>query len=381
MISLGKRAQGLRLERVRSSPLWAGEGFRNLHPIAPGLQDPSAPRPTLAEFLGRGERRVPRGPLPSVDPRAAWARAPSSGLRATWLGHSTVLIEIDGLRVLTDPVWGPRASPTRLAGPKRFQPVPVRLSALPSVDLVVVSHDHYDHLDYPTIRVLARRGVPFVTSLGVGAHLQAWGVAPERITELDWWESHRLPGSGLVVTAAPSQHFSGRALKDRNATLWSSFVIRSPRHAVFFSGDTGLTTQYAEIRDRLGPFDLVMLEVGAFHPSWGHIHLGPENALKAHALLGGGAFLPVHWGTFSLALHAWDEPAETLLALGAQGGAQLVMPRLGEAVEPAHAPAATPWWRGVDADVPRSAAARPEREPQPEAQPVTLPAEMRWPLD
>lgn len=378
MNSLGKRAEGLRLERIKSSLLWAGEAFRNIHPIARGLQDASAPRPTLTEFLCGGNRRVPRGPLPAIDPRDAWGRKPETGLRATWLGHSTVLIEIDGWRVLTDPVWGPRASPTRLAGPKRFQPVPVRLSALPPIDLVVISHDHYDHLDYPTIRALAKSGVPFVTSLGVGAHLEAWGVAPHRITELDWWETHRLPNSDLTVTAAPSQHFSGRALKDRNATLWSSLVIRGTRHAVFFSGDTGLTSQYTEIRDRLGPFDLVMLEVGAFHPSWGHIHLGPENALKAHTLLGGGAFLPVHWGTFSLALHAWDEPAETLYTLGAQHGARLVMPRLGEAVEPAHAPPMTPWWRGVD-EV-RRARGRVERPPA-EPTPATLPANMPWPPD
>jgi L-ascorbate metabolism protein UlaG (beta-lactamase superfamily) len=294
-------------------------------------------------------------------------------LRATWLGHSTVLIEIDGLRVLTDPVWGPRASPSRFAGPKRFQPVPVRLRAMPPLDLAVVSHDHYDHLDYPTIRELAKRDVPFVTSLGVGAHLEAWGVRPERIVELDWWESHTLPNTGLTVTAAPSQHFSGRSLHDRNATLWSSIVIRSQRHAVFFSGDTGLTTEYRTIRERLGPFDLVMLEVGAFHPAWGDIHLGPENALKALALLGGGPFLPIHWGTFSLAMHAWDQPAEVLLELGPKAGARLVMPRLGEPVEPAHAEAVQPWWRVVD-----TAARKPEPD-TPAA--TTLPKAMPWPID
>ena len=146
---------------------------------------------------------------------------------------------------------------------------------------MVISHDHYDHLDYPTIVELAKLDVPFVTSLGVGAHLEAWGIPATRITELDWWESYTLSDADLTVTAAPSQHFSGRGLKDRNATLWSSLVIRSRKHAVFFSGDTGLTTQYELIRERLGPFDLVMLEVGAFHPSWGHIHLGPAHALDA----------------------------------------------------------------------------------------------------
>jgi L-ascorbate metabolism protein UlaG (beta-lactamase superfamily) len=213
--------------------------------------------------------------------------------------------------------------------------------------------------------------VPFVTSLGVGAHLEAFGVNPARIVELDWWQSHSLPRSGLTITAAPSQHFSGRGLKDRNATLWSSMVIRSDKHAVFFSGDTGLTSEYATIRERLGPFDLVMLEVGAFHPSWGDIHLGPANALEAYKLLGGGAFLPIHWGTFSLALHAWDEPAETLLALGDKQGARLVMPRLGETIEPAHAAdRVTPWWRGVDSG-------KPAVEPTP----MTLPKSMPWPVD
>ena len=378
MNSFGRKPDGLRLERIRASLLWAGEAFRNIHPVLPGLRDPAAPRPTLAEFLCSGGRRVPRGPLPALNPSDAWRRRPDTGLRATWLGHSTVLIEIDGLRVLTDPVWGPRASPSRIAGPKRFQPVPVALRALPPLDLVLVSHDHYDHLDYATIRELAKQDVPFITSLGVGAHLEAWGVPPQRITELDWWESHTVHNrdgkAELTVTAAPSQHFSGRGLRDRNATLWSSLALRTARHSVFFSGDTGLTTEYSTIRERLGPFDLVMLEVGAFHPSWGDIHLGPENALEALRLLGGGVFLPVHWGIFSLAMHAWDEPAESLLSLGTQSDARLMMPRLGEAVEPAHAEIVTPWWRAADAQGAGDA-------PAAEAPVMRLPKAMPFPLD
>ena len=389
MKSFGKRAQGERLERMRASPLWASEGFRNQHPVLPGLRDTSALRPSIGDFLSNSGRRTPTAPLPTLDPRPGWHRAPASGLRATWLGHSTVLLEIDGARVLTDPVWGTRASPFRLLGPKRFQPMPLRLREVPEVDVVVVSHDHYDHLDYPTISALARHSdVPFVTSLGVGAHLQSWGVAPERITELDWWQTHRVPGTGLEVTAAPSQHFSGRGLKDRNATLWSSMVVRGERHAVFFSGDTGLTTEYALIRERLGPFDLVMLEVGAFHPAWGDIHLGPANALKAHALLGGGAFLPVHWATFSLAMHDWDEPAETLLSLADPNTAPLLMPRLGEPVEPANLAPVKSWWR--DAELP-AAAPRSQSAPSPAARPegaATAAAgqgprqkDLPWPLD
>jgi len=374
MKSLGQRPGGLRLERIRASRLWSGDAFRNIHPLLPGLRNASGPRPSLSDVLCPSGRRIPSGPLPSVNPLDAWRRPSSTGLRATWLGHSTVLIEIDGLRVLTDPVWGARASPSRLAGPKRFQPVPVPLRSLPPLDLVLVSHDHYDHLDYPTIRELARQSVPFVTSLGVGAHLEAWGVPPERIVELDWWESYTLPHADLAIHAAPSQHFSGRGLKDRNATLWSSLVIESARHRVFFSGDTGLTTEYAAIRERFGRFDLVMLEVGAFHPAWGDIHLGPEHALEALALLGGGAFLPVHWGTFSLAMHDWDEPAETLLVRGPKQGAQLVMPRLGEPVEPAHGLDLKPWWRAAGT-------LKSKRPPVEPAEVTTVPKSMPWPLD
>ena len=373
MRSLGSKPDGLRLERMRASKLWHGGAFRNVHPILPRLLDSPVPMPTVREFLFGGERRVPKGPLPVVDPRHAWVKKPRTGLRTTWLGHSTVLIEIDGVRVLTDPVWGARASPWQWAGPKRFQPVPVPIKALPHLDAVVISHDHYDHLDYTTIRALARRDVPFVTSLGVGAHLEAWGVPAARITELDWWETYTHPKVDLTVTAAPSQHFSGRGLRTRNSTLWSSLVIRSRRHSVFFSGDTGLTTEYAAIRDRLGPFDLVMLEVGAFHPAWGHIHLGPANALEAWALLGRSAFMPVHWGTFSLAMHAWDEPAESLYSLAPKLGVPLVMPRLGEAVEPSLAERLEPWWRSV------------ERRRSPTAPPGTperaVPRSLPWPMD
>jgi L-ascorbate metabolism protein UlaG (beta-lactamase superfamily) len=207
--------------------------------------------------------------------------------------------------------------------------------------------EHDDHFCRPTIEALAKLRVPFVTALGVGARLEALGVAPELITELDWWEQATVGPVGF--TATPAQHFSGRGMADRNQTLWASWVIRTDKRSVFFSGDTGLTPEFEEIGRRHGPFELVMLEVGAFHSSWGGIHLGPENALKAHAMLGSGALLPVHWGTFNLALHAWDEPAETLLRLASEQGVRLLTPRLGAAVESAHLEQPTPWWREVSA--------------------------------
>ncbi len=345
-----------RAEKILASPQFKDGRFHNTAPVGPGLKNANM-LSTAAKFFFGGERRVPSAPLPAESPLDRWRKAAASGLRATWLGHSTVLLEVDGLRVLTDPVWGLRASPSSHLGPKRFQPVPVAIAELPPLDAVIVSHDHYDHLCKESIAALAERDVPFITSLGVGARLESFGVRPDKIVELDWWESAQL--GALTITAAPSQHFSGRGVGDRNSTLWSSFVARGPRHAVFFSGDTGLTDEYTFIRDRLGPFDLVLLEVGAFHPSWGDIHLGPDNALKALELLGGGVFLPVHWGTFNLGLHAWDEPAETLLAHGKN--VPLAMPKLGVPFEPTRIDQVDPWWRAISMTEKRGA-----HEPPPD---------------
>jgi L-ascorbate metabolism protein UlaG (beta-lactamase superfamily) len=362
--SFAQRAKALRQERMQASPRFHNGRFRNIHPILPELRRRGS-MPGIMEFLrGRAARR-PVAPLPTLDPRAALRRAPDSGLRVTWLGHSTMLIEIDGARFLTDPVWGRRLSPSPILAPTRFQPVPLAIEALPPLDAVLISHDHFDHLDHPSIVHLTKLDVPFVTSIGVGRYLSRWGVPEERIHELDWWEE--LTIAGVSITATPSQHFSGRGT-GHNATQWASLSVRGPRSSFFFSGDTGLTTQFKEVREKLGPFDLVMLEVGAYHPAWGDIHLGPVNALTALDWLGGGCFLPVHWGTFDLALHAWDDPAEQLYALAPKRGVQMVMPRLGEAFEPAHAQALAPkpWWREV----------KQEKVPQAQPEPIeTVPDE------
>jgi L-ascorbate metabolism protein UlaG (beta-lactamase superfamily) len=342
---------GLRLERVLASQQYRHGTFHNTSGAVPDLQGNRLS--VLGEFvLGRG--RGPSAPLPVESPLASWSTPISSGLRVTWLGHSTLLLELDGRRVLTDPVFGERASPVSFAGAKRFHPVPARISELPKLDAVVLSHDHYDHLCASSMRELARLNVPVVTSLGVGARLEELGVAASNIVELDWWEQHQLPG--LSITATPSQHFSGRTLTDRNETLWSSWVVRSERQQLFFSGDTGLTEEFATVHQRFGRFDLVMLEIGAWHPAWGNIHLGPANALRAFEMLGGGSLLPVHWGTFDLGLHPWAEPAETLVRLAQPSGARVLTPLLGRPFEPAHADGLTPWWRGVEPQ--RSAAVR-----------------------
>ena len=335
-----RKPMGERLARMQASPQFRqGRFFNTYNPETPN----QGPMPTLMQFMMGGEGRKPKGRLPVLDPRHNWTKAPASGLRVTWLGHSSTLVEIDGHRILTDPVWGSRVSPIPGIGPKRFQPPPVKLADLPKLDAVLLSHDHYDHLDYPSVRALAKMGARFVTSLGVGLHLEAWGIPPEHIVELDWWEKTKV--GGLEITAAPAHHFSGRALHDRNATLWSSFVLCGDRHAVYFSGDQGLSSAFLDVGARLGPFDLAMIEVGAFHPAWGTVHLGPDNALTAWKYLGSGKLLPIHWGMFSLAMHPWEEPAEVLLSKASDG---LMMPKLGESIEPAQAGPAQAWWRNIE---------------------------------
>ncbi len=335
---------GARRERVRGSHQYRDGLFHNPTGIKPELQGGKA-LPLLGEYFFGGAERTPRSPLPVLRPHEGWLAAPATGLRTTWLGHSTVLLEVDGYRVLTDPVLGERVSPVSFAGPRRFHPVPARFEELPPVDVVLLSHDHYDHLCRKTMMKIAAANIPVVTALGVGMRLEQMGVRPENIHELDWGEHADF--RGLRFYATPAQHFSGRSATDRNRTLWASWVIQTDKHKVFFSGDTGLSPQFAETGANHGPFDLVMLEIGAFHPSWAGIHLGPENALKVLKMLGGGTLFPVHWGTFNLALHAWNEPPETLLQLAAVEAARVITPRLGAVVEPSHLPGADPWWRDV----------------------------------
>ena len=340
-----------RHERMLAAPNFVNGRFVNPSGKKPGLKGSSFN--VMREYMTSKVVRTPPGALPMVDPIVAWRDRSHTGLRTTWLGHSTVLLELDGARILTDPVWADRASPFTSLGPKRFHRPPVALDRLPPLDAILVSHDHYDHLDAATISTLAN-AAPFITALGVGARLEKLGVPSERITELAWWETAEVPGTAVTISATPAQHFSGRGALDRNKTLWASYVFKGPRHRVFFSGDTGLEPELAKIAKLHGPFDLVMLEVGAYHPAWGDIHLGPDQAMEAHTLLGGAPLLPVHWSTFDLALHAWDEPILALEHAARESSLPLLSPRLGQATDVQDLDdvrrALTridPWWREV----------------------------------
>jgi L-ascorbate metabolism protein UlaG (beta-lactamase superfamily) len=242
------------------------------------------------------------------------------------------LIEIDGKRILTDPVWAERASFASWIGPKRFFEAPLPLSELPKLDAVLLSHDHYDHLDKHAIKHFAGTTIPFFCSLGVGQYLEKWGINPNYITEVDWGDSVMI-SHDVVLTATPARHFSGRGIFGRNETLWSSFVIKGPKHNIFFGADSGWFPGFKEIGDAFGPFDLTMLEIGAYGKNWPDIHMGPDHASDAHIALKGKLMMPIHWGTFNLSTHAWDEPIERLLKYAKEKNIELFIPEPGKPTE------------------------------------------------
>ena len=315
--------------------------FVNLEPASPVSLTRQEQFLLVREVIGGSSRQHPSEPVPLVTPDPSLA---AGDLAVTWYGHSSAVIEIDGYRVLADPVWSDRCSPSRTVGPRRLHPVPAPLEALPAIDAVIISHDHYDHLDIDTVKQLARtQRAKFFVPLGIGAHLRAWHIPADRIVELDWNESARLGDLTLVCT--PARHFSGRFLT-RNTTLWSSWALIGPSHRAFFGGDTGYSKSFADIGAEHGPFDLTLMPVGAYHPGWPDIHMNPEDAVRAHRdVTDAGLLVPIHWATFRLAPHPWSEPVERLIKAADSEGVLIAVPKPGERVQPDAALAADPWWR------------------------------------
>ncbi|KWX60226.1 MBL fold metallo-hydrolase [Mycobacterium sp. NAZ190054] len=325
---------------ARRSPHYRDGKFVNLEPPSGITMDRELQRMLLRDLANAASWGKPPAPIPLAAP----PKTEPSPAAASWYGHSSALIEIDGYRVLADPVWSNRCSPSRAVGPQRLHEVPVPLEALPAVDAVVISHDHYDHLDIDTVVGLAHtQRAPFVVPLGIGAHLRKWGIPDSRIVELDWQEAHRVGDLTLVCT--PARHFSGR-LFSRDATLWASWVITGPTHKAFFGGDTGYTKSFAEIGAEYGPFDLTLLPIGAYHPAFADIHMNPEEAVRAHLDLtdvDNSLMVPIHWATFRLAPHPWAEPAERLLTAAEAERVRLAVPIPGQRVDPDST--FDPWWR------------------------------------
>ncbi len=298
-------------------------------------------------LLGK-EERVPRRQLgPFRTNLATFQTPPGNGLRITLIGHSSLLVEMDGTTLLIDPVFSPRASFSQRFGPTRFFPAPLSIAELPKLDAVLLSHDHYDHLDEAAIRQFAAQTPLFVCSEGVGGHLRRWGVTADRIHEMNWMDTFTVPSGSptpLTLTALPARHFSGRSLK-RYTTLWSSFALKTERRNVYHGADSGYYEGFREIGEQFGPFDLATLEIGAFDPLWADIHMGPDNAVLAAQDLRARALMPIHWGTFNLAFHDWWQPPERLTEVAAAAGLPLWVPEPGEPTEFTGEPRNTFWWR------------------------------------
>ena len=326
------------------------EERRYLNPVPTAVGGWETMRKALPLYFKNKEEKFPKVPPgPFRTDAGVYATPPVSGLRVTWMGHSSTLVEMDGVRLLLDPVWDERASPLRWAGPKRFFAAPLKLEEMPQLDVVVVSHDHYDHLGESTIRALAKmpkmRETEWVTALGVGEILEEYGVKRERVTELDWTES--IGDESLRITALPSRHFSGRSMFNRYGTLWSSFVLKGPEHNVYYGADSGWWPGFAEIGEEYGPFDLTMLEIGAYNELWKDVHMGPDGAAQAFEEMGGkGLLMPIHWGLFDLALHGWKQPIERMIELAKEKGIALWVPQPGLPTEVVRGEKhRSEWWR------------------------------------
>ncbi len=333
--------------RLARSPQFAAQDCSFRNPPNPAAKPHLSSWQNWTRFLFQEKHgTVPIDPIPvrRLD-RAALDALDARANHVIRLGHSSHLLKLRGKWWLVDPMFGERASPFSFAGPKRFHPPPLALADLPAIDAVVLSHDHYDHLDAGTIAALKDRVQRYFVPLGVGERLRGFGVPADRIEEFDWWQQGRM--GDVLVTAAPAQHFSGRTLWDRNRTLWASWALESGGERIFFSGDTGYFPGFREIGRRLGPFDIALMENGAYDDGWPTVHLSPEETVQAFEELGARTLYLVHNSTFDLAFHGWREPLERVAALAQKKGIALATPEIGEVLTLGRPRENRKWWEGL----------------------------------
>jgi L-ascorbate metabolism protein UlaG (beta-lactamase superfamily) len=283
----------------------------------------------IPEFFKNDSSRAPSFELPIVSRDSLELVEDSIPTRLVWFGHSAFLLQIDGKNILIDPMLGEVPAPNPLLGKKRFfKDLPIEIEKLPQIDLIIISHDHYDHLDYGSIQKLKGKTKQFYVPLGVGAHFERWGVSPDQIHEMEWWEEADV--AGLTLAFTPSRHFSGRGPNDRFSTLWGSWVIRGRKDNIYFSGDSGYGPHFKEIGDKYGPFDFAMMECGQYNRRWKEIHMVPEETALAGRDVKAKIIMPIHWAAFTLAMHSWTDPVERVTAKAKEINQPLFVPKIGE---------------------------------------------------
>jgi len=284
-------------------------------------------RKLMKEFMNPSEEIAPKINIPVT--KLAGNFQKDSINKLIWFGHSSFILRIDGKTLLFDPVFNDNVSPVPFFGRKRFSKnYVVNPEDLDTIDAIIISHDHYDHLDYSSIKKLKDKTKRFITPLGVASHLRSWNIPEDKITELNWWQKTQIDSIQLVLT--PSQHFSGRGLSDRNTTLWGSWTILGTKNKIYFSGDGGYGPHFSEIGEKYGPFDLALMECGQYNQKWHDIHMFPEETLQASKDIGAKNVLPVHWGAFTLALHDWTDPVERAVKVAKEQNIHLITPTIGQ---------------------------------------------------
>lgn len=322
----GKLPTGQRLERIKASPNYRDGAFRNLSET-PTLAEGHSMSKVFIQFLNKPKNTIPPKALPSVktDLKALKGNKPV----IVWFGHSSYFIRINNKNILVDPVFSGNAAPMSFMV-KAFEGADVYTpDNFPPLDYLILTHDHYDHLDYKTVLQLKDKVKQVCCSLGVGSHLEYWGYDKRNIMEFDWWDS--ITYGDITFTAAPARHFSGRGMK-RAQTLWSSFILKTSEYNLYLGGDSGYDSHFKTIGEKYGPFDIALLEDGQYNPAWHYIHMMPEEVVQAGADLKAKVIMPVHWGKFSLALHPWDEPIKRVLAKAGETGTKITTPMIGEPV-------------------------------------------------